>query len=123
MTDILAVAILVHNLANKTLDHCPDIGHQLFYPEQVEARGCGDCEDLALWRYEQMMIRNVPLKAMQISVINDGTHAVLDACVPFGRCWRMDHGKPLMEIEALPDKYYDPVNHVILKRGNKDENR
>lgn len=115
MIDILATAWLVHGIAHAQLEYCENAAIAASLPEVTEARGCGDCDDLALWRYERMVLEGVPPENMQISVIN-GNHAALDFCERFGRCWRMDHDNPILEIEELPDIYLNPKDGYIYKK-------
>jgi hypothetical protein len=112
--DILATAWLVHGIAHAQLEYCENLAKAASLPEVTEARGCGDCDDLALWRYERMVLEGVPPENMQISVIN-GTHAALDVC-DWRQCYRLEHGAPVVWIDELPTIFLNPADRHIYQK-------
>ena len=109
MTDLLAIAHIIHRLANTELEYCKDDIH-MASPATVEARGCGDCEDLALWRFRKLEAEGVPPENMQISYLDGQNHAVLDLCERVGNCYRLEHGRGIFQIERMPNDYINPDN-------------
>jgi predicted transglutaminase-like cysteine proteinase len=116
MTDLLAIAHIIHRLANTELEAREDDIH-MASPALTEQRGYGDCEDLALWRYERLLAEGVPPDNMQISAVNDFTHAVLDMCDSWMRCYRLDHNRPIHRIEKLPKYYINPQDGDFYERS------
>lgn len=114
--DLLACAYVIQRLANTTLDYCEDDIH-LASPKVTESRGCGDCEDLALWRYVKMKEACDSENQMQISAFIDEGHVALEFCDSWQRCYRMEHGRnDIFRIDGLSNVFFNPDDKQLYER-------